>query len=136
MPGAHVRRCVRAGAPPRRVIALLTWLPLLLLSAFGSRAFSGVEVPFLRDFEVHIRFLVALPLFVAAELVVHDRMRFVLRQFLERKLVSESDLPRFEAAVASAFRLRNSVLAELLLCTGAPGPESWKRGIRGSPSTT
>jgi hypothetical protein len=97
------------------VIALFTWLPLLLLSAFEGRAFSGVDVPFLRDFEVHIRFLVALPLFVVAELVVHDRMRFVLRQFLERKLVLESALPRFEAAVASAFRLRNSVLAELLL---------------------
>jgi hypothetical protein len=98
------------------VIALFTWLPLLLLSALEGRAFGGgVDVPFLRDFEAHIRFLVALPLFVVAELVVHDRMRFVLRQFLERKLVPESALPRFEAAVASAFRLRNSVLAELLL---------------------
>jgi len=98
------------------IIALLTWLPLLVLSVLEGHALGeSVAVPFLRDWEVHIRFLVALPLFVVAELVVHDRMRFVLRQFLERKLVLPSAAKRFEAAVAAAFRLRNSVLAELLL---------------------
>ena len=98
------------------VLSLLAWLPLLLLSALQGRALDGsVAVPFLRDWEVHIRFLVALPLFVVAELVVHDRMRFVVRQFLERNLIPESALPRFDAAIKSAFRLRNSVFAELLL---------------------
>jgi hypothetical protein len=42
-------------------------------------------------------------------------MRFVLRQFLERKLVPPDAAKRFEAAVGAAFRLRNSVLAEPLL---------------------
>jgi hypothetical protein len=98
------------------VMALFAWLPLLLLSALEGRALGeSVAVPFLRDVEVHIRFLVALPLFVVAELVVHDRMRFVVRQFLERKLVPPSATARFEAAVTSAFRLRNSLIAELLL---------------------
>ena len=100
------------------VIASFAWLPLLLLSALEGRAFGeSVAVPFLRDVEVHVRFLVALPLFVVAELVVHDRMRFVVRQFLERKLIPATASKRFEAAIASAFRLRNSVLAELLLIT-------------------
>ena len=57
----------------------------------------------------------ALPLLILAELVVHRRMRPLLQLFLERNLVPESAMPRFEAAVASAFRLRNSVLAEVLL---------------------
>jgi hypothetical protein len=65
--------------------------------------------------DVHIRFLVALPLLIVAELVVHQRMRFVVTQFLERQLIPESALARFDAAIASAFRLRNSVLAEVLL---------------------
>ena len=60
-------------------------------------------------------FLLALPLLIVAELVVHQRMRFVVRQFLERNLIPASALPRFDAAIASAFRLRNSVLAEVLL---------------------
>ncbi len=68
------------------VIALLSWLPLLVLSALEGRALDGsVAVPFLRDVEVHVRFLVALPLLMAAELVVHRRMRLVVQQFLERR---------------------------------------------------
>jgi hypothetical protein len=38
-----------------------------------------------------------------------------LQQFLERNLIPEDAMTRFEAAIASAFRLRNSVLAEVLL---------------------
>jgi hypothetical protein len=98
------------------VISLLAWLPLLVLSALEGQLLGGsAAVPFLLDVEVHIRFLVVVPLLIAAELVVHQRMRFVVRQFLERSLIPESALTRFNAAIASAVRLRNSVLAEVLL---------------------
>ncbi len=95
--------------------ALLCWLPLLLLSALEGKLLEGVAVPFLWDVEVHARFLLALPLLVAAELVVHQRLRLVIPQFLDRQLVPEESLARFRAAIASAMRLRNSVLAEVLL---------------------
>ena len=97
------------------VITLVTWLPLLALAALEGHLRGGGALPFLLDVEVHTRFLVALPLLIIAELVVHRRMRPLLKQFLERKLIPESAMPRFEAAIAAAFRLRNSVLAELLL---------------------
>src|SRR5512139_2983536 len=98
------------------VIPLFAWLPLLVLSALEGQALGGgAAVPFLLDLEVHIKFLVVVPLLIIAELVVHQRMRFVVRQFLERNLIPEKAFPRFDAAVASAFRLRNSVLAEVLL---------------------
>ena len=98
------------------VIAALAWLPLLVLSAVEGRLLDGtVGVPFLFDVEVHIRYLAVLPLLIVAELVVHRRLRPLLQQFLERNLIPESALPRFQAAVESAFRLRNSVLAEVLL---------------------
>jgi hypothetical protein len=97
-------------------ISLLAWLPLLVLSVLEGRALGGkVAVPFLLDVEVHIKFLLIIPLLVVSELVVHQRMRFVVKQFLERHLIAENNLPRFDAAIASAFRLRNSVLAEVLL---------------------
>jgi len=97
-------------------IPLLAWLPLLLLSALEGQALGGnVAIPFLLDVEAHVRFLVALPLLIVAELVVHQRIRFAVRQFLERNLIPVSALTRFEAAIASAGRLRNSVLAEVLL---------------------
>jgi hypothetical protein len=98
------------------VISLLAWLPLLVLSALQRQLLPGnVAVPFLWDVEVHVRFLVAMPLLIAAELVVHRRMRPLIEQFLGRSLIPEGAMPRFDAAVVSAFRLRNSVLAEALL---------------------
>ena len=98
------------------VLSLFAWLPLLVLSALEGQALGGrAAVPFLLDLDVHIRFLVALPLLIVAELVVHQRMRFVVKQFLERQVIPESARSRFDAAIASALRLRNSVLAEVLL---------------------
>ena len=102
----------------RRVVALcaIAWMPLLVLSALEGNALPGaVALPFLYDVEVHVRFLVALPLFVIAELVVHVRMRPVIRQFIERGLVPERARAQFDAAIAAMMRLRNSVVAEVLL---------------------
>jgi len=98
------------------VISMLAWLPLLVLSVLEGKALGrNVAVPFLLDVEVHVRFLVALPLLIGMELVVHRRMRFVVQQFLERHLIPESAMKRFDSAIASAYRLRNSMLAEVLL---------------------
>ena len=98
------------------VIALFAWLPLLVLSVIEGHAWDGgVTMPFLYDVDVQVRFLVALPLFVVAELVVHRDMRPVVRQFVERGLVTDEIREKFEAALASAQRLRNSVTAEVLM---------------------
>lgn len=98
------------------VISLLAWLPLLVLATLEGKALPGsTTVPFLLDLEVHIRFLMTMPLLIAAELVVHRRMSPVVKVFLERKLIPDSEMTRFDAAISSAFRLRNSVLVEVLL---------------------
>jgi len=97
-------------------LSLLCWLPLFLLAAFEGQLLGGsARVPFLFDVEVHVRFLLAIPLLIAAELVVHRRMLPLLQQFMERKLIPESETSRFDAAVSSSFRLRNSVIAEVIL---------------------
>jgi hypothetical protein len=98
------------------VVALIAWLPLLVLAALeGNLLDGGAAVPFLLDIDVHIRFLAAVPLLIAAELVVHQRMRSLVQVFEQRNLIPDSAMPRFNAAIMSAFRLRNSVLAEILL---------------------
>jgi hypothetical protein len=102
----------------RRIIALalLAWAPLLLLSMAEGHAWGGsVTLPFLHDVELHIRLLLALPLLIVAELVVHQRMRPVVGLFVERGLVPNAARAQFDAAIASAIRLRNSVAAEVLL---------------------
>ena len=63
-------------------VVVLTWLPLLLLSLAAGHAWgNSVTLPFLHDVELHVRLLVALPLMIVAELVVHQRMRPVVGQF-------------------------------------------------------
>lgn len=102
----------------RRIITivLMLWLPLLVLSALEGQLLPGTAtVPFLLDMEFHIRFLVALPLLIAAELVVHRRLRSLNNVFLERQLIPKSAMEQFNAAVTSAFRLRNSTIAEIML---------------------
>ncbi len=102
----------------RRIVAgvLITWLPLLVLSIIEGRAWFGqVTVPFLLNAEVQARFLIALPLLIVAELGVHVRMRRLVKQFWVRDLIAEQDQPRIWAAIESAFRLRNSLAAELIL---------------------
>jgi hypothetical protein len=127
----------------RRIIAipLIAWLPMLILSALQGRAWgSSVRVPFLLDIDVNARFLLTLPLFILAEAVVYQRMRPVVRQFLERGLIPNAAArAKFDAALASARHWRNSLLAEMLLIAlvllvegkfarqvlGAPTVDTW-----------
>jgi hypothetical protein len=98
------------------LFAIVCWLPLLVLSALdGHLRDDGVAVPFFKDIEVYSRFLLALPLLIVAELVVHVRMRYLIQQFQERGLVPEGVQERFGQAIGAALRLRNSVAAELAL---------------------
>lgn len=98
------------------VLVLLAWLPLLILSVAEGHAWSGsVKLPFLHDIEMQVRLLIAMPLLILAELVVHQRMLPVVGQFISRGLVPGAARGQFDAAITATMRLRNSVTAELLL---------------------
>jgi hypothetical protein len=101
----------------RRLITItsIAWVPLLLLDSLGSQAASTGRLSFLHDVEVQVRFLIALPVLIGAELIVHSRIRPAVRRFVERGIVREEDLPRFEAAIGAATRLRNSIPIEVAL---------------------
>ncbi len=97
------------------VICLLAWLPLLALTLIEGTALGGIRVPFLFDLDTHIRFLLSLALLIAAELVVHQRIRIVVAQFIERDIITPENRKKFDAIIDSSMRLRNSVTAEVLL---------------------
>jgi hypothetical protein len=65
------------------IITLVAWLPLLLLATLGSSVGTRGRLSFFQDVEVHIRFLIALPILVAAEQIVHARIRPVVRRFVD-----------------------------------------------------
>jgi len=104
--------------PARRAtfLAVFTWLPLLILSLVQGLAFDGpVELPFLWDFAVHVRFLICVPLLIIAEVLLDARTRAVVKHFVDSKLVQVKDYPAFESVVRQAGRLRDSLLAEAII---------------------
>ena len=113
------------------IITLLAWLPLLLLSTISSSTGGVGRLSFFHDVEVHVRFLVALPVLIAAELIVHSRIRPVVHRFVERRIVILQDLPRFERAINSAVSFRNSIPIELglLLLVYTLGLWLWRSRI-------
>jgi len=94
-------------------IVAVAWAPLLVLTLLDGRFLGGVKIPFLHDFEVQARLLASLPLLIAAEVTIHNRMTAILHQFRERKIVTGALEARFQEINDSAMRLRNSVAVEV-----------------------
>ena len=63
------------------VVSLLAWLPLAVLSAAEESLLGGSRLPFLYDLESHVRFLVAVPVLIVAEVIVNQRSRVAVNLF-------------------------------------------------------
>jgi hypothetical protein len=111
------------------IVSLFAWLPLLLLT-LGSSAGNVTRVSFFHDVEVHVRFLVALPVLIAAEFLVHMRIRPVVNRFVEWRIVLPPAFPAFQQALDSAVRLRNSIPLEIGLLTIVYAVGLWVWGHR------
>jgi hypothetical protein len=101
-----------------RAVALsaIAWLPLLLLSLFGSAAFgSDLALSFLSDVPTAVRFLIAVPMLVIAERVVEGRAAVVARHFILSGLVRKAQYPEFDRILRQVAAMRNSVLAEIVI---------------------
>jgi hypothetical protein len=103
------------GLLKKRIIffTLFTWMPLLLLSLIQGNAWKNVGLPFLYDMETQARFLIALPLLIAAELLVHSQVRLLVGQFIDREIITGKVIPKFYEVIASAVKLRNSMAIEI-----------------------
>jgi hypothetical protein len=102
----------RAG-PRALVMALVAWVPLLVIAFLEGRATANdVFLPFLGDVETHAKLLAAVPLLVLAENMADRRLSPIVKQFLVQGLIDVKDRPKFDEALASSARLRDSTLAE------------------------
>jgi hypothetical protein len=94
---------------------LATWVPLLGLSALQGHATGRlVAIPFLGDFAVHARFLVAVPLLLAAT-VLGPWLADAAGYFVDSGLVAAEESGKFDAAIDLGLRWRDSIAAELAL---------------------
>lgn len=128
----------------RRIVALVavTWLPLLLLSLIDGLAFGHqVKIPFLYDFSMYGRFLLALPLLLVAEIVIDPAIRLALAEFVDARFVKDQELPDFENVLRNIQRLRDSAIPEFTLFALAFFPvflfqHEWTAGAVSSWHTT
>ncbi|HXX29087.1 MAG TPA: hypothetical protein VEJ89_00025 [Myxococcaceae bacterium] len=97
------------------IISAVAWVPVAILTLVGGRFAGGVGIPFIRDFEVHVRLLGMLPLLILAELVINARVSTIVEEFVDRRIVTSGQLGRYRDILGSAVRLRNSIPAEVIL---------------------
>jgi hypothetical protein len=100
--------------------ALLLWLPMFVLSLIHGEAYgTSVKVVFLRDLAVNVRFLIAVPILILAESGIDKTWRLLVHHFLQSGLVTEKELPAFEAVIAKTIRWRDRAWPEALMLLAA-----------------
>src|SRR5258708_1182793 len=107
----------RSDAPHRllkvALLLFLTWVPLALWSLISGNAFGhGVDIAFVREPEVHARFLFVVPLLELAEVVVAVSLAVQTKHLFEMGVVPEKERARFRHAQEQAIGLRNSWIPE------------------------
>jgi hypothetical protein len=97
-------------------LALLTWAPIAVWALVRQRALPGsVDEPLLAHFGIHVRCLVAIPLFVIAEGVAHGVTTRLVPHFVRSGLVGDAQRQRFVEAVRGVARLRDATLPWIAL---------------------
>jgi hypothetical protein len=106
-------------ARPGLALALVTWVPLLVLTVVEGAVSSGPRIGFWQSVGTHVRLLVAIPLLFSAEAVFDRRIADVLRQIQKAGLILPRDEPRLTAAVRQAIRWRDAwgIEAALVILT-------------------
>jgi hypothetical protein len=111
------------------ILVAITWLPLLILSAIQGLALGDrVKIPFLRDYLASVRFLITLPILVAAEIVIDPKLRQAVKHFVHSHLVVPSELPAFEEVIRKTESLRDSWWPSSLLIAAAILPCVLQKG--------
>ncbi len=102
-------------------IALL-WLPLVLLSLFEG-SFTGTKVaqPLFADIVPHVRFLIAMPLLLLADIVIDPATSAAIRNLESGGTVQDTEHLRFQEALANMRRTRDSVSPDIVIIVLAFG---------------
>lgn len=99
------------------LLALLTWLPIVVWASLTGRALppGRVSEPLLEHFGVHVRCLVAIPLFIVAEATTHAMSMQLVPYFVSSGLVRGEERSRFAAVAQRAKDLRDRSLPWVLI---------------------
>jgi hypothetical protein len=107
--------------PLKRLVPLALaagWAPLLVLT-FLEWALGRAPEPLVRDLSVHARFVVALPLLLAADRLLNRTARTVMMRLHDEGYLPAAEEARVKKLLAGVIRLRDSTVPELLLLGAA-----------------
>src|SRR4051812_18729757 len=102
------------------VLALAAWIPIALWAwSRGRFLYVSPGEPLLQHYGVHVRCLVAIPLFVIGEATLHNAALRYLPQFLSSGLVDDATRPAFDAAIRAVRRWRDASTPWLTMIAAA-----------------
>lgn len=97
----------------RRAIlfAAVAWLPIAIWAIAVDRFLPGhVAEPFIDQFSIHARCLIAIPLFVLAEATAHNVGRMIVQRLVDQGFVIDVEKERLHEILSSFVRTRDGVL--------------------------
>lgn len=87
------------------ILAVLTWMPLLVLAAIEGVAWGdAVHVPFVKDYLPYGQLLIAIPVLVLGELTVSRYLILALEGLRSPEVLDAPDLPALDTILESAIR--------------------------------
>jgi hypothetical protein len=92
----------------------MTWLPIVVLGLFREHVF-GEEEPVLHNTSMHVRLLVAAPVFLFIDQLFPRGCSLILEQLVSKQFVPASAEARFDRLLRSGARLANSWIPEVVL---------------------
>src|SRR5277367_6033095 len=98
----------------RRIALLIAvgWLPLFLITALFN--FEGLD-SLLREYRIHSRMLIAVPVLLVGELLMESRFRVIMGHIRQADLLDASDLVRIDDLIATLVRVRDSYFPEFAI---------------------
>ncbi|MDZ7633402.1 MAG: hypothetical protein U5L72_02755 [Bacteroidales bacterium] len=98
------------------IMMAITWLPLLVLSALQGLTFSDkVDIPFWKDFAIHSRFLIILPLLLFAARPFDFKLIDLTKQFFKSGILDEKDLGGYAEIRKKIKDLTDSIWPDILI---------------------
>jgi len=88
------------------------WVPLLLITMLFE---PGAVMSFLRDYRIHSRMLIAVPVLLLGQSLLESGFLTVVKHIRKAHLLADADLVGEEKLMAGLRRLRDSVLPELII---------------------
>ena len=118
------------------VLALVAWLPLVVLTAeqHGASHFASWRAPLL-DIRIISRYLIALPVLILTEPLFIRRLAGIVMHFQRAGFVRRAEVTRFTRLLARSHALLRHHLAEVVIVATAfgvslrllsPGAEPWE----------